>query len=72
MEEELQWVQYRLKMLNIMEEKLLEMKEIAERAKQSDMTIYELEAVNTKLNNLAEQVRALDAESRIMEDGKIL
>jgi hypothetical protein len=32
LEQELQWVQYRKKMLDIIEEKLLQMKQLAERA----------------------------------------
>jgi len=48
------------------------MKEITELTKQSNITLYELEALNTKINNLAEQVRALDGESKIMKDDKIL
>jgi len=72
LEHELQWVKYRQKMLDIIEEKLLKMKEITELTKQSNITLYELEALNTKINNLAEQVRALDGESKIMKDDKIL
>ena len=72
LEQELLWVQYRQKMLDIIEEKLLEMKQIAEQAKQENLTARELEAINIRLNDLSTQVRALDSESRKMEDGKIL
>lgn len=71
LEQELQWVQYRQKMLNIIEEKLLEMRKIAEEVKQYNHASEELEELNAKLNNLAVQVRALDGESRLIEDEKI-
>lgn len=72
LEQELQWVQYRQKMLDIMEEKLLQMKQIAEEAKEGNLSPIELKALNDRLNKLVAQVRALDSESRKMEDGKIL
>jgi hypothetical protein len=64
---ELQWVNYRMQMLDIIEKKLLQMKELAERAKEDELSSQELEALNTKLNNLAVQVNALDEESRKTE-----
>jgi hypothetical protein len=72
LEQELQWVQYRQKMLDIIEEKLLQMKLLAEQAKQDNLTARELEALNARINDLAAQVRALDTESRRTEDGRIL
>lgn len=72
LEKELQWVQYRQKMLDIIDEKLLQMKQLAEQAKEENLSPIELKVLNDRLNNLAEQVRALDSESRKMEDGKIL
>jgi hypothetical protein len=61
---ELQWVLYRQRMLEIVEQKLLRMKEIAEQAKEGNMIPEELETLNEKLNNLAVQINALDEESR--------
>jgi len=72
LEQELQLVQYRMKMLDIIEEKLLQMRLLAEQAKQKNLTLGEKEALNSRLNYLATQVRALDGESRTTEDGKIL
>ncbi|WP_243103915.1 hypothetical protein [Clostridium sp. JN-1] len=72
LQQELQWVQYRQKILDIMKEKLLQMKQLARKAKQANLTAGELEEINARLNNLATQVRALDVESRRTEDGKIL
>ena len=72
LQQELQWVQYRKKMLDIIEEKLLQMRQLAEQAKEGNLNAAELEVLNDRLNNLAEQVRAFDSESRKTENGKIL
>lgn len=72
LQQELQWVQYRQEMLDIMEGKLLQMRELAQKAKQENLTAVELEELNVKINNLAAHVRALDWESRRTEYGKIL
>jgi len=72
LEQELLWVRYRQNMLDIIDEKLLQMKQLTEQVKQDNLTPRELEALSTKVNNLAAQVKALDGESRRTEDGKIL
>lgn len=72
LEAELQWVDYRQNMLEIMEEKLMQMRELAEYARDDDLTSEEIELINKKLNNLNMQVKALDDESRRTEDGRIL
>ena len=71
LEQELQLVKYRQKMLDIMETKLLQIREVAEQTKWCNFTSGELGMLNAKLKNLGTQVRALDEESRKMEDGKI-
>lgn len=72
LEAELQWIKYRHNMLDIIEEKLLQMSELAEQANHGNLTIEERDVLNTRINDLATQVRALDSESRRIEDGKIL
>lgn len=72
LEQELQWIKYRQRILDIIDYKLLQMRQLAEMAKQENITAGELEAINVRLNDLATQVRALDSESRKNEDGKIL
>lgn len=67
LEQELQWVKYRQKMLDNIEEKLLQMKELAQQAKDDNLSAEELATINTKINRLAVQVNALDEESRIIE-----
>lgn len=72
LEQELQWSQYRQKMLVIIEDKLFEMRRIAEQAKQGNLTSEKLEVLNARLNNLATQVKALDGESTKGEYGKVM
>ena len=69
---ELQWVKYRQKMLDIIEGKLLQMRLIVDKVKYEKFNLEELEALNIKLNYLASQILAIDSESRINIDGKIL
>lgn len=72
LEQELHWIKYRQMMLDIIDEKLLQMKNLAEQAKQGNQTEEELKVINTKINDFAIQVRALDEESRRIENEKIL
>lgn len=72
LQQELLLVQYRMKMLDIMEGKLLQMEQLAKMAKQGNLTDLEIEALNSKINDLASQVKAIDSESRKKEDEKIL
>lgn len=64
LEQELHWVQYRQKILEIIDEKLLQMKKLAEKVKQGNLTKEELGTLNIKINDLAMQIKALDEESR--------
>ncbi|UZW16033.1 hypothetical protein OSC52_09525 [Clostridium pasteurianum] len=48
------------------------MKRLAEQARQGNLTAGELEKLNSRLNSLAAQVRALDSESIRTDDGKVL
>ncbi|WP_333859547.1 hypothetical protein [Clostridium sp.] len=70
--EELQWIQYRQKMLNVIEKKLIKMKEFVVQAQQNNISKKEIQELNYSINNLAQQVRALDEESRITKYEKIL
>lgn len=63
LQEELQWVQYRRKMLNIIEKKLYQMKSIAEEAT-GNISKVERERLNKKIKYLEMQVNALDEESK--------
>lgn len=68
LEQELQSVCYRQKMLDLIEEKLLQMRKLAERGKEEKLSPSEIEEINKKLNNLAVQIKALDEESRGIYD----
>ena len=72
LEQELLWVKYRKNMLDIIDEKLLKMREIAEKIKNKKLSKKEIEELNSKLNILEMQVKAIDGESRKTEDGKII
>lgn len=69
---ELQWVKYRIRMLDIIEEKLVKMRNMQEVVKKANLSVEEIEAVNIEIRKLEEQVKAIDSESRRVEDGKIL
>jgi len=72
LEAELQQVRYRQSILDIIEDKLRDMKWLAEQAAAEDISPEEREVVNAKLNYMASQVRTLDEQSRATEYGKIL
>ena len=72
LQQQLEWVEYRQKMLGIIEEKLLQMREITEQVKQGNLSSEEIEVLNDRLNNLGEQVNAIDSESNRTESKKIV
>ncbi|AHM55643.1 hypothetical protein EAL2_c03400 [Peptoclostridium acidaminophilum DSM 3953] len=55
LEQELQRVKYRQSVLDLIEDKLRDMKWLAEQAAVEDITPEEREAVNKKLSSMAEQ-----------------
>jgi hypothetical protein len=59
-------------MLDVIEEKLIKMKNVAEQAKEKSITESESRELNIELNNLSEQVKAIDSESRIISEWRIL
>ena len=72
LEQELLWVKYRKNMLDIIDEKLFQMREIAEKIKNQKLSKKEIEELNSKISILKMQVKAIDGESRKTEDGKII
>ena len=72
LEQELLWIKYRKNMLAIIDEKLFQMREIAEKIKNKKLSKIEIEELNSKLNILKMQVKAIDGESRKTEDEKII
>lgn len=63
LKEELEWVKYRIKMLDIMERKLLQMRKIAKDATY-DIREEEREKLNKKIKSLESQVNGIDGERR--------
>lgn len=59
-------------MLDIIEEKLLQMRRLAEVAKEGKLSVEKNRTINVEIYNLEEQVRALDSESKRIEDRQIL
>jgi flagellin-like hook-associated protein FlgL len=64
LKEELEWVKYRMRMLDIIEEKLLQMRAMAKTAKENNLSVKEIEAINDEIHSLEEQIKAIDSESR--------
>jgi flagellin-like hook-associated protein FlgL len=64
LKQQLEWVKYRIKMLDVIEIKLKEMRELAEYASKHDLTADEKGAINDQLKTLQQQVNELDAKSK--------
>ncbi len=63
LEEQLEKVKQRLQMLDMIEEKLFQMKELAQRVIDEDLTDEEIQEINKQVQNLGEQVKLLDSEA---------
>ena len=55
LEAELQWVKYRTRMLDIIEEKLLLMKKTAEAVKEQNLSEDKIQAINIEINKAYER-----------------
>ncbi|WP_039655908.1 hypothetical protein [Clostridium tyrobutyricum] len=64
LKQELQWVKYRIHILDIIQEKLILMRNMTDKARTSNLSTMEIQELNYKINSLAIQVRALDEESK--------
>ena len=63
-QEKLEWVKYRLAMLDIIEGKLKQMRDLAEYARDNLLSELEKAAMNTRLSMLGKDVAELDNQSR--------
>lgn len=61
----LEWVKYRMEMLDKIEEKLSEMKRLTQYAKDNDLDEEEIKEINDKLNKLKNEVVQMDEESKM-------
>ncbi len=63
LEEQLKKVIHRLQILDMIEEKLLQMRELAQRVIDEELTDKKIKGVNLHVKSLEEQVRLLNSES---------
>ena len=63
LEKELNGVTDRLTRLTMIEERLLEMRDLAQSVIDQDLTSHEIKEVNKQLNNLKEQISLLEGET---------
>jgi hypothetical protein len=66
LQEQLDKVNRRLEILDMIEEKLLQMKKLAERVVDEELAQEEIQEINKKVQNLGEQVRLLDSEATLL------
>lgn len=64
MNEKLEWVKYRIEMLDQIEDKLIKMKQLAEFARDFKLSSQQIESINTKILKFQQEVIALDEQSR--------
>lgn len=65
LKEKLEWIKYRIEMLDKMEQKLREMKRLAQYAKDNDLDDKEIKEINVKLNELKDEIAQIDEKSKI-------
>ncbi len=63
LEEQLKKVTQRLQILDMIEEKLLQMRRLAQRVIDEELIDEEIKGINLQVQNLEEQVRLLNSES---------
>ncbi|MDD4549618.1 MAG: hypothetical protein PHT79_07675 [Syntrophomonadaceae bacterium] len=63
LEAQLEKVKQRLQILDMIEERLLQMSELVQKVVDEDLTEEELQKINQQVKYMEEQVRLLDSES---------
>lgn len=63
LEEQLWKVNHRLQILDMIEEKLFKMKELAQKVIDEDLTEEDIQEINKEVQDLGEQVKLLDSEA---------
>ncbi|WP_407308131.1 hypothetical protein [Desulfosporosinus sp. SB140] len=64
LKQKLEWVKYRLNRLDQIETKLTEMRQLAEYARDNELSLRQIKAVNDKLHRLQKEVTEIDEESK--------
>lgn len=62
--QKLEWVKYRLERLDLIEEKLFEMRQLAEYARDNKLNSTQIKVTNAKLRKLQQEVVDLDEQSK--------
>ena len=62
--QKLEWVKYRMGQLDQMEAKLVEMKQLAEYARDNILSSKQIESSNTQMKKLQQEVIAMDEQSK--------
>ncbi len=63
LKEQLKKVNFRLEILDMIEDKLLKMKILAQRVVDEDLTEGEIQEINKQVQELGQQVKLLDSEA---------
>ena len=63
LQEQLEKVRRRLQILDMIEEKLFQMKELAQRVIDENLSDKEIQDINNEVQNLGQQVKLLDSEA---------
>lgn len=66
LQEKLKWVKYRLEMLDEIENKLKEMRSLAETVKNNTLNPIKIKEINIKIEQLKKEVIELDEKSRTL------
>ena len=64
LQQKLEWVKYRLDKLEQVEVMLLEMRKLAECARDNTLSSQEIKELNLKVNKLQQEVIAMDEQSK--------
>jgi len=65
LEEQLELVKQRIQILNMIEERLIRMRELAQNVVDNDLTKREIEAISREVKSLEEQINLLNLESNL-------
>ena len=65
LEEQLKLVKQRIEILNMIEERLIKMRELAQNVVDNDLTQREIEAISREVKSLEEQINLLNLESNL-------
>lgn len=63
-DQKLEWVKYRLETLDQIERKLVEMRHLAEYARDHKLSSKQIEGINTKLRKFQQEVNEMDESSK--------